>query len=225
MGGIFHHVGPVWRRGSLRLSGLCHMLCWGLVLWTVCVCLFSFSLVLFLACFCVLLTRHLCTVRSLCLVMFASSCVWSVDLLAHTLIKLGYSCTDSIEKIMQTHNRKILSTKPQNDNNNCNCWSKESCPIPGKCRTKTIIYQATVQHNNKTAEYIGYTEPDFKSRYNNHTHSFRTEKKQPPHYHNTYGTTISTPHQTSNGKFWKNATSTPLDRHIVTCVCLKNSTK
>ena len=93
-------------------------------------------------------------------------------------VKLGYSCTESIQKIMMGHNKKILSEEKQIEDSNCNCRKKEQCPIPGKCRTQSIVYQATVEHEGKKAEYIGSTEQEFKLRYNNHTHSFRTEKKK-----------------------------------------------
>ena len=93
-------------------------------------------------------------------------------------VKLSYSCTENIQKIMASHNKKILSKDKYVEEDKCNCRKKETCPVPGKCCTKSVIYQATVEHEGKKAEYIGSTEPEFKSRYNNHTLSFRTEYKK-----------------------------------------------
>ena len=51
---------------------------------------------------------------------------------------------------------------------------EKKCPIPERCNTKCEIYEAKV----KNANYIGMTEGPFKTRYNNHTHSFREENKR-----------------------------------------------
>ena len=40
-----------------------------------------------------------------------------------------------------------------------------------------MIYKATIDTENKKAEYIGNTELEFKLRYNQHTHSFRERSK------------------------------------------------
>ena len=51
-------------------------------------------------------------------------------------------------------------------------------PVYGNCLQSSVIYQATVtRKDNKTTEtYIGLTENDFKTRYRNHTASFRHAK-------------------------------------------------
>ena len=48
----------------------------------------------------------------------------------------------------------------------------------GNCLQPSVIYQATVirKDNNTTETYIGLTENDFKTRYRNHTASFRHAK-------------------------------------------------
>ena len=56
----------------------------------------------------------------------------------------------------------------------CNCRKKENCPTPDRCRTPCVIYKASIAQ----AEYIGCTENEFKTRYNNHTHSFRADYKR-----------------------------------------------
>ena len=44
--------------------------------------------------------------------------------------------------------------------------------------TSNIIYKATVTTDNNTAHYIGSSETEFKTRYNNHTASFRHASKK-----------------------------------------------
>ncbi len=79
------------------------------------------------------------------------------------------------------HNKNILSkqTKPtENTEKECNCRQKESCPLPGKCLIESVVYQATVtrEDNQQKETYVGHTEGPFKTRYNNHTSSFRNPK-------------------------------------------------
>ena len=62
------------------------------------------------------------------------------------------------------------------------CFELIFCPLDGTCLTKNIIYEATVtttSGNSKT--YIGMTENEFKTRYNNHKRSFKDRK----HSHDT----------------------------------------
>ena len=94
-------------------------------------------------------------------------------------IKLSYSCLPNIKTIIAGHNQKILNNKQETNTINkkkCNCRKKEECPLDGNCQLESIIYKATITTNNKTFEYIGSTEKSFKSRYYNHTKSFRDEK-------------------------------------------------
>ena len=94
-------------------------------------------------------------------------------------IKLSYSCMPNIASIINKHNKKLLrQAAPNNNTNNsrkCNCRVKANCPMKGHCLESNIIYQATVTNttNNKRETYIGLTGTDFKTRYNNHMHSFR----------------------------------------------------
>ena len=59
----------------------------------------------------------------------------------------------------------------------CNCRNKSTCPIPGKCNQKNVIYQADVLADNKTMTYFGSTE-DFKTRYYKHKASFNQRPAQ-----------------------------------------------
>ena len=94
-------------------------------------------------------------------------------------IKLSYSCTSNMKNIIKGHNQKIIaSQKAMTDTPECNCRDKETCPVPGECCRSTVVYRATVEHDNRKAEYVGSTEGPFKLRYNNHKKSFRHEAYQ-----------------------------------------------
>ena len=95
---------------------------------------------------------------------------------------------NNTEQIIDNHNNCILnSSKHINDtadNTNtkdtktCNCRQKNTCPLNRNCLQSSLIYQATVtrKDNSTTETYIGLTENDFKTRYRNHTASFRHTK-------------------------------------------------
>ena len=53
---------------------------------------------------------------------------------------------------------------------------KATCPLGGNCRVDSVVYRAEVSSKDKTAYYYGLTESDFKTRYHNHTHSFKHRK-------------------------------------------------
>ena len=91
-------------------------------------------------------------------------------------LKISYSCMQNIGNIITGHNKAILC--PDEDNNEssdrCNCQDPSTCPLPGNCNTRNIVYQATVTTNeDQTSEtYIGVSAPPFKKRYNNHCSNF-----------------------------------------------------
>ena len=99
-------------------------------------------------------------------------------------IKISYSCMNNIKQIIENHNKKIINTHEnskntiQNDKITCNCRQKTKCPLNGNCLQSSIIYQATINRldDNTTETYVGLTENEFKTRYRNHTASFRHEK-------------------------------------------------
>ena len=103
-------------------------------------------------------------------------------------IKISYSCMNNTKQIIDNHNKRILnSSKHINDtadNTNtkdtktCNCRQKNTCPLNRNCFQSSLIYQATVtrKDNSTTETYIGLTENNFKTRYRNHTASFRHTK-------------------------------------------------
>ena len=92
-------------------------------------------------------------------------------------LKLAYSCTANIKKIIQSHNRKILSkAKGKKNGKDCNCQAskRESCPLRGKCNQKNVIYKATTPEPDSHF-YVGVTE-DFKHRWQVHKQSFKNEE-------------------------------------------------
>ena len=62
---------------------------------------------------------------------------------------------------------------------NCNCRSKEACPLQNKCMNKDIVYKATISTSNAndTKHYIGMASSTFKERYRNDIKSFTHKKK------------------------------------------------
>ena len=95
-------------------------------------------------------------------------------------VKLSYSCTGNIKNTMQSHNHKILEKQEnvKQDQRKCNCRKKDKCPLKGNCLEETVVYQAKIVNGDTTKVYTGSTEGQFKTRYNNHTHSFRDDKKR-----------------------------------------------
>ena len=92
-------------------------------------------------------------------------------------IKLSYCCTTNMTGIIRQHNAKVLNaTKTPNEARLCNCRNKQSCPLDGKCLSSSIVYRAEVTSDNNTKIYYGASEGEFKTRYNNHTKSFRHKK-------------------------------------------------
>ena len=72
----------------------------------------------------------------------------------------------------------VSTSCEERHNKSCNCRQKNTCPLNGNGHQSSVIYQATVKrNNNNTSEtYIGLTENPFKTRYRNHTASFRHTK-------------------------------------------------
>lgn len=96
-------------------------------------------------------------------------------------IKVSYSCMNNMASIIKRHNNKILrpTNTPPEPKKICNCRKKDDCPLDGACLTQSLVYQATVVTKaNQTDKkiYIGMTENEFKTRYNNHKTSFKHRK-------------------------------------------------
>ena len=72
-----------------------------------------------------------------------------------------------------------VNSKPNETGiNNCNCFNKDTCPLPNSCQTKCIIYQANIDCDiagYKQKCYLGSCET-FKDRFENHKKSFNHVK-------------------------------------------------
>ena len=96
-------------------------------------------------------------------------------------VKISYSCMPNIKQKINNHNRKLLNQHTtQPTTRTCNCRIPANCPMEGKCLTKCIVYQATVETSDSKPpeKYIGLTATAFKTRYNNHLASFRQASKR-----------------------------------------------
>ena len=100
-------------------------------------------------------------------------------------VKVSYSCTENVRSIINSHNKKTLS-KPENNDELCNCRDKNTCPLDNKCKIKSVIYKCEVTApNHGKKSYIGLTEREFKQRFSSHKSSINNVK-----YKNS--TTLST---------------------------------
>ena len=61
-------------------------------------------------------------------------------------VKLSYSCMPNMGSIIAQHNKQVLDRLSSADTETppCNCRNKRDCPLEGKCRTKCVIYKASV---------------------------------------------------------------------------------
>ena len=87
-------------------------------------------------------------------------------------IKLSYSYMPNMSSAIKQHNQKVLSSLQTNEIRQCKCRNPASCPLDGKCLTKTIVCKAVASTITNSHTYYGSSE-DFKFPYNNHTKSFR----------------------------------------------------
>ena len=85
---------------------------------------------------------------------------------------------DNMEKLTKAHNNVINKNNNHTTHPRCNCRNKDDCPLPGKCTSQNIVYQATVTSQNEEKIYVGLTSNTFKTRYSAHRNSFiHPEKK------------------------------------------------
>ena len=91
----------------------------------------------------------------------------------------------NVKTIIHKHNDLVLSktstrNQPQQPQPppTCNCRDKDDCPIPGNCLVLNVIYKVeiTTTDNADTKQYVCMTSDEFKTRYRNHTKSFRDKK-------------------------------------------------
>ena len=96
-------------------------------------------------------------------------------ILNRNTLKISYSCTANIKRIIQGHNKKVLKEKRKTTTTEkeCNCQAsrKKDCPLNGKCNRRNVVYKATTQ-NADPHFYIGVTE-NFKPRWYHHKQTFK----------------------------------------------------
>ena len=98
-------------------------------------------------------------------------------------LKISYRCLPNLKSKISSHNRQILFGDSEiNIQGGCNCHNKMSCPMEGNCNVSNVIYEAEVlkEGDNRGSGhfYVGMASGKFKSRYHNHTKSFRAEGYQ-----------------------------------------------
>ena len=93
-------------------------------------------------------------------------------------VKVSYCCGENMQDTIRKHNIKILNGSKSVVIEPCNCNIEDICPLNGECRSKSIVYQATVKTEREEKTYIGLCETEFKMRYHNHTASFRNKGKR-----------------------------------------------
>ena len=86
--------------------------------------------------------------------------------------------TSHMRSTINKRNARILSklntTNTNSEEPNCNCWTKDNCPLQGNCLTKNLVYQAEVTTtDNVTTTKIYRDDCKIKACYNNHMKSFR----------------------------------------------------
>ena len=98
------------------------------------------------------------------------------DLTHHIMRVLKQILLSSFIVFIVKHNSKILSEAKTHQEKSCNCRNKSNCPLNGNCQVKTIVYKAPVTTQDIYRIYYGTSEGEFKTRYNNHTKSFRNRQ-------------------------------------------------
>ena len=82
-----------------------------------------------------------------------------------------------MKNLIKEHNARVLKNQEHSKKRSRNHKVKGNCPLDGKCLHECIVYQANVVTNNECKEYFGTAEGECKLRYNNHTMSFRHNKR------------------------------------------------
>ena len=93
-------------------------------------------------------------------------------------VKVSYGCMPNIGSIISGHNKNILEENKPLQRGGCNCNNRENCPLNGECLTGNLMYEGTVsssEENYPDKQYVGISEPIFKTRFGNHSRDFRDE--------------------------------------------------
>ena len=77
-------------------------------------------------------------------------------------MRISYSCTASIERIIKAHIQKVLNQQNQNESQ-CKCAGSFKYPLKGgNCRSMNIVYKATINSEHETKLYIGLCSTHFR---------------------------------------------------------------
>ena len=74
-------------------------------------------------------------------------------------VKVSYSCMKNIENILKSHNKELLHQHQNSETKvirQCNCRSKNSCPLNGKCLTESLVYSAKLKLQVKISHTLGW---------------------------------------------------------------------
>ena len=97
----------------------------------------------------------------------------------HNCVKVSYSCMPNMAAIIKLHNSNVTNL-PKTDETkveeNCNCRNKSNCPLNGNCLKSCVVYKATISSGNEGDDYYGSCSTAFKTRFNNHSSSFRHQR-------------------------------------------------
>ena len=95
-------------------------------------------------------------------------------------VKISYSCSQNFKNIIKANNTLKLknNTNTKKEEQECNCQKKNKCPLDGKCKIDTVIYEATITTPTETKKYIGSTEGSFKQRFYGHTTDTKHKKNK-----------------------------------------------
>ena len=93
-------------------------------------------------------------------------------------LKLSYCTTRNIQRIISTHNRRVISKHNQvavPNTRKCNCRAGVAgCPVGGACLDEGVVYGAVVTAEGREAmAYIGSSSTAIKTGINNHHCDFR----------------------------------------------------
>ena len=87
-------------------------------------------------------------------------------------LNLSYYWMKNMSSIIKQHNVNIISAK-SNKKSSCNCRNKECCLFKGYSLRECIVYEVKILIEDNFKLYYGTWEGQFKSRFGNHTKSFR----------------------------------------------------
>ncbi|MEC8568739.1 MAG: hypothetical protein VXY56_10740, partial [Pseudomonadota bacterium] len=89
-----------------------------------------------------------------------------------------FCCMKNLDAVIKSHDRAILKNE-EDATATCNCAGE--CVLRDQkysCRTKGVVYKATVISEQARKSYIGLASTTFKQRYANHKSSFKLANKR-----------------------------------------------